>query len=59
VPAKEVLPPTASKGAIAVGRDMETELFVKLPLVTNAQYSEVLLEANVAFILPPEFPIVA
>jgi hypothetical protein len=53
VPATVVQPPIASNGDIAVCRVKETELFVKLPVGSNAQYSVVLFEAKVASITPP------
>lgn len=49
----------ASIGVIAVGLLRETELFVKLPVVTRDQYSVLLFDANDASVVPPEFAVKA
>ena len=44
---------------IPVGFVNDTELLIKLPVVANDQYSELLFDNNVPSTVPPEFPLKA
>ena len=57
VPARLKLAPTTFKGEIGSGRVSETELFVKLPAVTNDQYSVLLIEVKVPSGVPVTLPV--